>query len=193
MRVLLVSEGKHELDGALETLVRRLVPRQFDCDWKKITDPLLRTHPGKGPGYFKKALRCVRFAHDEGYNAIVLVIDQDDDTDRQRHLAAAQGHTKMTTLARALGVAVRTFDAWMLADEQALSKVLGRPVQRQPDPEAIRDPKKVCIDLRDAPGGTLGLADLYRALASHLNLGILEQRCPSGFGAFAGRVRALPI
>ncbi|MDB5293218.1 MAG: hypothetical protein JWL69_4459 [Phycisphaerales bacterium] len=193
MKVLLVSEGKHELAGALETLARRLVPRPFDCDLKNIRDPLLHTHPGKGPGYFKKALRCVRYAHEQGYDAIVLVIDQDDDVDRRRHLTDAQNHTEVTTLARALGVAVRTFDAWMLADEQALSKVLGKTIHRLPDPETTRDAKQVCINLRGAPGGTAGLAEMYGEIAVHVNLTVLEQRCPTGFGTFADRVRTLPI
>ncbi|MDQ3440346.1 MAG: hypothetical protein M3478_08365 [Planctomycetota bacterium] len=72
----------------------------------------------------------------------------------------------MTAIPRAMGVAVLTFDAWMLADEQALTMVLSRPIQRQPDPERIGDAKGSCIALRDESGSELGLAELYAELAT---------------------------
>ena len=90
-----------------------------------------------------------------------------------------------------MGVAVLTFDAWMLADEQALTMVLSRPIQRQPDPERIGDAKGSCIALRDESGSELGLAELYAELATVINLDVLQSRCPLGFAPFAERTRRM--
>jgi hypothetical protein len=191
MKLLLVSEGKHELEGALANLVLRASHR-WDIDSMRVTDLRLRVHAGKGPGYFKKALRCVRYAQEQGYDACVLVIDEDGDTQRHRLLHQAQDDFSVTTLPRALGVAVRTFDAWMLADEHALSRCLHRVIERQPAPEAIRDPKGACAQLRDRSGIDMGLAAMYATLAGLVDLKTLEERCPVGFGRFSSRLRALP-
>lgn len=45
---------------------------------------------------------------------------------------------------RALGMAIRSFDAWMLADDGVLTLVLGKPIDTQPSPEKNRDPKEAC-------------------------------------------------
>lgn len=191
MRVLLVSEGRHELGGALEALVRRLSQKALEFERMQVSDPALRVHAGKGPGYFKKALRCIRYAQEQGFDAIVLVIDQDDEPSRRRQLDDAQTDLRVATLPRALGVAIRTFDAWMLADERALTNATGQPVQRQPDPETIRDPKGMCKRLRESAGLGPELTEMYAALATALNIAVLEERCRDGFAPFARRVRSL--
>jgi hypothetical protein len=78
----------------------------------------IHAHHGKGQGYFKKALRWILEAERRGYDALVLVIDQDNTPERVQEINKAQNDQRVT-LRRALGVAIRTFDAWMLADEQA--------------------------------------------------------------------------
>lgn len=191
MRVLVISEGKHELTGALETIVRRLAEIAGQLDQLKVSDRALRVHHAKGPGYFKKAVRCMLYATERGYDAVVLLIDQDDQPDRKRQLSDAQDDMRLSAIPRAMGVAVITFDAWMLADEQALTQVLSHPVQRQPHPERTRDAKGTCAALRDEAASDLGLTDLYAALAAEVNLGVLENRCPLGFQPFAYRVRRM--
>lgn len=84
-----------------------------------------------------------------------------------------------------------TFDAWMLADETALSAVLSRQVPREPDPERVKDAKRVCTALRDEAGTDMSLAELYAALAERIDLDVLVGRCPLGFEPFAGRLRAM--
>lgn len=191
MKVLIVSEGNHELAGALETIVRRVTGITAPIDLLKVSDPAVRVHHGKGPGYFKKAIRCLLYAAERGYDALVLLIDQDDQVDRRRQLSDAQDDLRLGTIPRAMGVAVITFDAWMLADEQALTKVLSRPVQRQPDPERIRDAKSACVALRDEAGSALSLTDRYAELASEIDLNVLESRCPLGFEPFARRAQQM--
>lgn len=69
----------------------------------KVSDPALRVHHAKGPGYFKKAVRCLLYAAERGYDALVLLIDRDDQIDRRRQLSDAQDHFRLAPIARAMG------------------------------------------------------------------------------------------
>ena len=193
MKVLIVGEGKSELgyrceDGALPILVKRLLPVAQTPTCEQVSSNKVKTHrpPGRGNGFEKRALAWIRYAERQGFQALVLLIDQDGCEDRHGQLDRAQADVRMG-LSRALGVAVRTFDAWMLADEKALSSALGWVVQRQPKPEAIPDPKAVCEDLLKGAGK----GEKYAAVATEAEIAVLEDRCPRGFRPFAGRVRAL--
>jgi hypothetical protein len=190
-----VSEGPSELGdgvspGALENLLHGLIG-DFTCKKKKVSDSreLLRLR-GKGRGCFKRAVMWMRYARDNGFDGIVLVIDQDDDPKRSSDLSEAQDYA-LSNCRRAFGVAIRTFDAWILADDSALSTVLGTTIPRQPDPEQIKDPKSECTRLRDASGKNIDLRDLYAEVASKADLDTISERCPKGFRPFADRVRRL--
>src|SRR5688500_4798500 len=67
-------------------------------------------------GLLKEMMRWRRRFHEEtrGYDALVLVIDEDGISERVQELATAQQYAG-SPIHRALGVAIRTFDAWMLA------------------------------------------------------------------------------
>ncbi|MBC8116595.1 MAG: hypothetical protein H7062_19555 [Candidatus Saccharimonas sp.] len=193
MKVLIVAEGKHERSGSLETLVRRLLSGNPQFDMDDIHRRLSPLHGIGGFDYCKRALQWIQEAQKRGYDAIVLLLDEDGYSDRIKGIDQAQVRlSKTAMLPRALGVAIHAFDAWMLADEQALSDTLSRTVPCQPAPEGIRDPKSVCQQLRDETlGCELGLAEMYGLVAEKTNLEILELRCSSGFKPFADRVRAL--
>ncbi len=193
MKVLIVAEGKHERSGSLETLVRRLLSCDLHSDVDDIHRRLSPLHGIGGFDYCKRALQWVQEAQKRGYDAVVLLLDEDGYPDRTKGVNQAQVRlSKTTMLPRALGVAVCTFDAWMLADEKALSEVLNRIVSCQPSPEGISDPKSVCQLLRDgSPECELGLAEMYNLVAEKTRLDILDQRCPFGFKPFAERVRSL--
>ena len=195
MRVLLVAEGKHERgkedrDGALETLVRRLHQDIIQCDLDRMSRKDIHVHRGKGQGYFKKALQWIREAEKRGYDAIVLVIDQDNATERVQEITKAQ-NDQLVALRRALGVAIRTFDAWMLADEQALTRVLGYAVLPQRSPEEMSDAKGVCAQLLGNSRTVMSQSECYAAVAREADLGTLERQCAKGFAPFAQRVRSL--
>ncbi len=191
MKVLLVSEGKHEALGALETLVRRLSPK-LSCTWRRVSDVKLATLHGKGRGFFKRALRFMIDAQKEGFDGLVFVIDEDNRAERIRELDDAQDSTAIG-IRRALGCAVHTFDAWFLADEQALSTVLGSVIPKQPHPEGSADAKAACRSLIEDSGSDLAQSDFYAKVAEVLDLDCLVARCPKGFAVFASRVRALGV
>lgn len=193
MRILLVSEGVHEEFGALAALVKKAL-RDPDCrfEWRNWKDSALRVHAGKGRGCFKRAIDWVRYASREGYDALVLLIDQDRFTDRVREFDDAQAETRLTGLfPRALGIAIRTFDAWILADETALTTVLGCVINRQPSPEDNRDPKSDCASILVGSKTDLRPREFYARVAELADIACLMERCPKGFGRFAARISAL--
>lgn len=190
MKVLLVSEGKHESSGALETLVSRLASVEIQCKQERVNRRDLHAHHGKGKGYFKRAMHWMSVAKKKEYDALILVIDEDGRSERVREITDAQ-ESEHSPVRHALGVAIRTFDAWMLADEGALSDVLACNVPRQRDPETIADPKDVCERLLAESEGTIRQRDMYAKVVRVADIGTLEGRCPRGFAPFAGRVRRL--
>ena len=190
MRALLVSEGKHEQSGALQTLVNRLAPMGIEFGLDRVSRSDIHAHHGKGRGCFKTAVRWLGEAKKQGFDLLILVIDEDGRRERISEFNQAQQYEKID-LRRAFGVAIRTFDAWMLADERALTSVLGYPVARQANPEEIEDPKQRCTDLHKASQKQEALRDTYACLAMAVDIRVLEARCPKGFAPFASRVRFL--
>lgn len=196
MKVLVVSEGVHELGddqtrGALVVLVDRLLDGAAELVPVEFNDARVTVHPGKGDGMMKRALSWLRYAQNEKYDALVVVIDHDGDNKRIRSISDAQ-ENPIFNLPRAMGVAIQKFDAWILADEKALSQVLGVPINCQPDPEELRDPKARFAELKE-----LGTTDdsgraLYAKVCKQVDLDLLARRCPRGFKPFGDRVRRLP-
>jgi len=188
MRVLVVSEGKHEQSGALENLVKRLGGDRADLTFDRVSNSDIHAFHGKGGGYFKRAVRWLMEAEKRDVEAMILLIDEDGQKERRTQLENAQG-CSLSRLARAMGVAIRSFDAWMLADEQALASALGQRIDRQPDPETIRDPKGVCSGLLADGPNQMTQREMYAEVARRIDIDLLTSRCPMGFGLFAKNVR----
>jgi hypothetical protein len=190
MKALIVSEGKHEQSGALETLVRRLGGGEATYEQDKVSNPKVHAFHGRGDGYYKRAVRWLLEAQKRDFDVLIVVIDEDGRRERATQMTEAQNST-LSHLRRALGVAIRTFDAWMLADEAALTQVLGYVVNQQPAPEGIRDPKQTCADLLRDSAEAMSHSEMYSRIARRIDINILSQRCPAGFGPFSSRVRAV--
>lgn len=205
MKVLVVAEGIHEMGacriddptderrGALQSLLQQLNSAIVDVTCLPITSKALdlEIQPGKGGGLFKRGMAILRYARKHGYDAAVVLIDEDGDLDRHRSFTQSQESTAFY-FPRAFGIAVRAFDAWMLADEMALSKTMERTIDRRSSPEEIKDPKQEFRSLLDsATAINKSQAECYLEVATQTNLTLLEQRCPKGFKPFADRVRKL--
>ncbi len=187
MRVLIVGEGPDE-EAALPAVVRRLNGNVRDVVFDRFKNAPRRLH-GRGQRLYKRAVDWIMEASHRGFDAVVLLIDEDGDADRRLAINTAQEHAS-TSFPRACGVAIRTFDAWFLADERALSSTLDREIQRQPDPESQRHPKAECEALI-AQSGIVSRSDLYRRLVDCMSLETVRERCPAGFRPFAERVEVL--
>lgn len=202
MKILLISEGAHEFgdslddpnkSGALAILVRKLLSCEAQFTPRIIQDGRIRTHrtAGKGGGYFRLFVACIRCAEKEGFDAVVVVVDHDDeDRDRLQQAAAAQADDTVTK-PRAIGIAIRTFDAWMLADHVAVSGALSCRVDMIGSIESHKNPKEHFRQLRDGAGQGGRVRDLYAKIAELARLDVLEKNCPAGFKPFADNVRSL--
>ena len=195
--VLIVAEGEHELaggsaDAALPILVKRLLGDGVDLrpTSKRIRELSGHVHPGRGNPLARKFIGIMRLAERQGFDAVVVLIDQDDDVTRHQSASIAQ-ETKYTLLPRAIGIAVRSFDAWFLSDHTALSDVLCTSISLQPTPEKMTDPKSLCQSLTTLSTTECRLRDLYSMVAAVADLNIMKQKCPKGFGVFAERVASL--
>ena len=172
----------------MKNLLNRLGGEHHDLNSDRMArSDLPRVHGGKG--YKKKALRWLLRAQNKGYDALILLIDEDGTTRRIQEIREAQDHNTLSDLPRALGVPIRSFDAWMLADEKALTEVLGQSVNRQPAPETIRDPKETCRELLANSDREISQSKMYAEVSAMINVDVLCDRCQSGFKPFAAHVR----
>lgn len=195
-KILLVAEGKNEhgdqhKNSALAILVHRLCNNSPMVEFEhcKVNDQRFRRYRprGKGIRYAQVIAGFLRGAEIRGIDAVVFLIDEDGDPERRR--AVNDGQTVATpTLPRACGVAIRSFDAWMLADENAIGQALGIPVQRQAEPEQQRYPKQDCRRLQQQSPCRLQPSQVYADIARNTDLERLAQRCPGGFAPFAQRI-----
>lgn len=188
MRVLVVAEGEHELSGALESLLKRLGGESSTFDYDRVSNNTIHAFHGIGDGYFKRAIRWLKEAEKRGVDALILLIDEDGRRERIEQIQEAQ-NSLLSQLPRAMGVAIRMFDAWMLADEKALTEVLGYNIDRQTDPETIRNPKQVCMKLLEGSQIPMPQRDMYARVSCTINIDVLCDRCRSGFRPFATYVR----
>ncbi|MCH8118251.1 MAG: DUF4276 family protein [Planctomycetes bacterium] len=188
MRVLVVAEGKHELSGALESLLKRLGGDNAVFEFDRVSNKSIHAFHGKGKGYFKRAFRWLKEAEKKGADALIFLIDEDDKRERIEQIQEAQD-SLLSQLPRAMGVAIRMFDAWMLADEKALTEVLGDNINRQSTPETIRNPKQVCAKLLEDSQIQISQSEMYARVSCKINIDILCDRCQSGFKPFATYVR----
>lgn len=198
MKILLVSEGKHEAgqdgrDGALARIVQRLLQVEIEFTFKKVSDRSvneIQPMPGKAAAYEKRLLMWLRYAEKNNYEAIALVIDHDGYDERNDGIEAVQA-TARFSLPRAMGLAIRTFDAWIIADETAWSQLAEGTANRPQSPEEIKNPKQVCADLRDELEIEGSMSDVYAAVADKADLDRIAERCPKGFAPFKQRIEAL--
>ncbi len=197
MNILLVAEGEHELNpdeenSALAQIVRRLLPSVSQIDRQKLSGRTVQLAPvpGKKLPHQKRLKLWIKWAEKQGYDAIIAVIDEDDKADRKQAVDDLQG-SAFSSMPRALGLAIRMFDAWMLADEQALSAVLGGTVQRQKKPEGIRQPKEEFERLLEESLKSLSQREAYLQVAQYLDLDKMAERCPKGFAPFRRHVEQL--
>ena len=193
MRILLVAEGQHEFHGALECLVRRLLPAGTTLthvEKLKMSDATLGHVSGRGNRLTKRILFAMRHATQLQCDALVLLIDEDGDRGRRPCIDEAQEST-MFPIQRAISIAIQAFDAWMLADETAISVALSKTIGCQPAPEEITRPKERFAELLQETGSALRFHEAYAQIAENARMEILLDRCPNGFAPFAKRIQKL--
>lgn len=205
MRVLLISEGFHEGDPdadksqALRAIVQRVLPLGTEFTWISVLHlPRGNPFPGQNDGHVKLALKAMWYATKNRFDAVVLITDADRKHERITQFDQAQGSTHFS-IPRALGIPVEAFDAWILADQKALSQVLEATVPLPRLPERYtggkgspQHPKQVCKALMRKFGWTRRQREFYEAVCQCADLEVMAKRCPKGFRPFWERLKEIP-
>ena len=214
MRVAFLSEGATEVGFAPGTraeepwrhefLLKILVERILGVEGRiePLERSLLPCLRGNQPARVCREgarfiWRCVLY----GAEAAVVVIDRDRTPPRERWRELCEQRERVKAdperplaIPIAIGVAVETIEAWLLADEVALCDVLGIPRPREPmgSPEKLdgapgeaTHPKYVLSRYfaRDANPERRFL-DRVVALAQKMSLDVVARMCPEGFARF---------
>jgi hypothetical protein len=208
-RVLVFGEGKHELAGrlgealtaeelpVLPTLVHRLLGEPGDVTYECRRWKDIKHVAGRGHKLARKVKRAILQATAQEFGAAVILIDRDRNDDAEMVAPLREGRDSMPDAfapACAVGVAVETFDAWMIADPNAAAIAGGDKSQCHASPENLdgkegtgNHPKDRAADVF---GGSGGLGEKYKQTAMNIRLEHLEKCCPKGFKPFADEVRS---
>jgi len=214
MRVAFLSEGATELafasgargdegwrrDSLLKILIERIldVPGRIES-LEHDSLPFLEGNPAGRlcRDAARTARQCVRF----GAQGVVVVVDRDRTPPRGRWRGLVEQKEGLRNhpdrplvIPMAVGVAVETVEAWLLADEVGLCDALGLPHPDQPmrSPEGLDGPpgkadhpKSVLAAYlaRDTVQGR-GFLDQVAAIARAMDLDTVARRCPQGFDRF---------
>jgi hypothetical protein len=82
-----------------------------------------------------------------------------------------------------MGVCVRMVEAWLLADSTVFKTLYGKGAKLPGKPEEEENPKEVLGQiLSEYPDETKNLLERFAEIAEQVNLDVLSQKCPSGFG-----------
>jgi len=220
MRVAFLSEGATELgfapgaraddaplrDFFLRIVVERMLGVQGElCPLQNAGIGYLR---GAGAGRLcRDGAKMVRECCRAGAEAAVIVIDRDRTAPRERwrrldeqRRRIREDRERPVAIPVAIGVAVETIEAWLLADELALCRVLGLPNPEKPmaSPEGLdgtpgeaTHPKCVLnrYFARDTKQDREFL-DRVAAVAREMDLDVVARMCPEGFERFRSDVMA---
>lgn len=167
----LVVEGIYD-EAALKELIQKCVSEELNIISRSCGNApqLMKRFPG-----FLEEFKHAK----EGSNVDRAIVIRDADRKDPRELIARMqdkisGHTYIFPV-RPL-VVVQELEAWLLADEQAMSAVTGRkqaPIHR---PEEIPDPKgKLKSILSDANIGYT--PEIARKIAERADVATIESRC----------------
>jgi len=185
--------------GALVILVERILGIRGRTEpWS----PTLALGAGAGP-ILHRGRPLLRAAARAGAKAAVMLVDADTKgnkrlTTLRRNRDAVLAEKPSLAIPTAIGVAVEKFDAWLLADEMCLCRVLGLPNPAEPmgNPEDLKGTRGAADDAKaklneylskDRFGPRLFLEQV-RAIVMEMDLELVARRCKS-FQDFRKEVR----
>jgi len=169
----LVVEGIYD-EAALTELIRKCATSEVDviCRPCGSAFQLMRKFPG-----FLESFRHVKEGRPVDNAIVIRDADHKDPND-----LIARMETRISgriyPFSRHLLVIVQELEAWLLADEEALALITGRPQRGVPNPESLNNPKarleKILSDVNI--GYT---AEIARKIAAAARVDVLSVRCPS--------------
>lgn len=211
-RVLILGDGAHELDGgaatdsdsepALHCLIRRLAGDSESLvmesgrfrEMGKVSASLVVRHAAnaRAHAYRRKTMYAMQLAKQKGFDGVAILLDRDRKKEAETLTPLREGRDSGRDAGGppcAVGVAVETFDAWMIADAGAIESAGGDKSKAHPSPEHLdgkegtgRHPKERA---REVFTDEEHLGPCYRRVARSLDLDLLRKHCPKGFAPFA--------
>ena len=177
LTVGLVVEGVYD-EAAITELVLKSVPSEAGAICRRCGNAiqLMRKFPG--------FLQEFRFAKDGSPVDKALVIRDADHKNPRELITGMDGRigNRNFPFPVNLLVIVEELEAWLLADEEAISLVTRIRQQPVRDPERLYDPKQTLRRLL-SQAGVEYTSEIARQLAAAARPNILQTRCPS-FGEF---------
>ncbi len=198
-------------EGALHTLIRRELQNTglSDCEFvhrhptlnERKNSQLIGGHSILNPKYLNQVVIAWK---PEEVDLIVIVADADAILEkRQRKLEIAlqtirdyhlDQDEKPINDRSVGGLAIRDFEAWLLADFETVSRILGEKIEQITDLENFANSKDT---LENAIAQSSYRAEMMVNkrplqikwdLAFEIDLTILKSSCPQGYGAFAHKL-----
>lgn len=169
----LVVEGVYD-EAALKELIQKCVLGEVQVLGRPCGDvgKLMRRFPG--------LLESFRYAK-EGAHVDKTLVVRDAGIKAAQELKTTMGTTisnRSYSFPVKFLVVVRELEAWLLADESAISAVTGKRAARVQNPEDISDPKerlkKILSEARISY-----TAEVARKIAASAKVETVEARCPS--------------
>lgn len=208
LRVLVLGDGANELGRefgrllsadhlpALPRIVHRLLGEPGNVLYEPGVFRQVEHGRGKGKAFEKKTKAAILLAKHNGHHAVVIVRDRDRSPSAEKVDPIIRKRDSMIRPDLppcAVGCAIETFDAWMIADGRAVHAAGGDPGKTHRSPESLdgkegtgRHPKDVAAEVF---GSKKGLGDKYAVVAANADLPLLVKTCPQGFKPFADEVR----
>jgi hypothetical protein len=120
----------------------------------------------------------------------VVFVDADGDDERQGHLDSALEGLAVEAI---VSVAIQEFEAWLLADPDALKNVLRQPLAPPKPPEKLsrQDAKKLLQHWCDQHARSRDAAEIRRDLARQSDLDTLARTC-TAFALFLHKLGECP-
>lgn len=197
MKLLVFGEGPNDVgkpgslpeSGTLQRLIS-LVLQNIEVSYERMQ--IMHLGPRRSKGGFQEKVRLAfREAELRNSDALVYVVDQDGDAKREEKLKKARDQ-QATSIPSAVGVAIKTIEAWLLADETAIAKAFSSETpSTTKNPEKLSDPKQILQGRLDKIDVWANYSEMYADLAGNTRIEVLRKRCPNGFAPFETELLSL--
>jgi hypothetical protein len=195
-----------EKEGALHTLIRRELKNTglSNCEFvhrhptlnERKNSQLRGGHSILDTEYLKQVVIAWR---PEEVDLIVIVADADAILEKRQHKLEIALKTirdyhldqdeKPISDRSVGGLAIRDFEAWLLADSETVSRILGEKIEQITDLEKFTNSKDTLENaINQSSYINKPLLQTKWDLAFEIDLAILKSSCPKGYGAFAHKL-----
>lgn len=169
----LVVEGIYD-EAALTALIRKCATSEVDvtCWSCGSASQLVKTFP-----HFLESFRHIKHGRPVDNAIVIRDADRKDPNDLIARMESRISG-RIYPFSRHLLVVTQELEAWLLADEQALSLITGKPQRRIPNPESLNDPKaslkRILSDVN------IGYTpEVARKIAAAARTEVLSSQCPT--------------